>query len=131
MLSNNKNNNLVMNPFAFDDLGLNDSDLEIAEFLFYPLRNFYDKCGNYVDNKGTYHDQDDERNYGCLIPNGPEWYDNWQWSLEDLEQYIMVLYREYCEVEQIEALDSIPEEAFQQYGYHNMNYLHQILPSLK
>lgn len=43
MLNNNKNNNLVMNPFAFDDLGLNDLDSEIAKFLFYPLQTFYDK----------------------------------------------------------------------------------------
>lgn len=77
MLNNNKNNNLVMNPFAFDDLGLNDFDLEIAKFLFYPLQTFYDKYGNHVDDKGIYHDQYDERNYDCLIPNGPGWYDDW------------------------------------------------------
>lgn len=134
MLNNNKNNNLVMNPFAFDDLGLNGFDLEIAKFLFYPLQTFYDKYGNYVDDKGIYHDQDDERNYDCLIPNGPGWYDDWQWYLEDPKWYFMESDREWfegLEKEKIAALDFVPEEAFQQYGYHNMNYLHQILPSLK
>lgn len=126
MLNNNKNNNLVINPFAFDDLGLNDLDLEVAKYIFYPLNSFYDKYGNYVDNKGTFHDQDDEKNYGCIIPNGPDWYDKWQWYLEAPTWYL-----ENIEEEPIESLDSIPEEAFQQYGYHNMNYLHQILPSLK
>lgn len=126
MLNNNKNNNLVMNPFAFDDLGLNDLDLEIARYMFYPMQNCYDKYGNYVDDHGTYHDQDDELSYDCIIPNGHYWRDDWQWYLEAPTWYL-----DNIEEEQAEMLESIPEEAFQQYGYHNINYLHQILPSLK
>lgn len=126
MLNNNKNNNLVMNPFVFDDLGLNDLDLEIARYMFYPMQNCYDKYGNYVDDHGTYHDQDDELSYDCIIPNGHYWRDDWQWYLEAPTWYL-----DNIEEEQAEMLESIPEEAMQQYGYHNMNYLHQILPSLK
>ena len=123
---------MCFNPFAFDELGLNGLDLEVAKYIFYPLNNFYDKYGNYVDDKGIYHDQDDELVQNRTIVNGPCWYyDDWRWYLEEPKQYFMMLDRTSFEEEQIETLESMPEEAMQQYGYHNMNYLHQILPSLK
>lgn len=122
---------VCFNPFVFDDLNLNALDLGPAKYMFYPMQNCYDKYGNYVDDHGMYHDQDDELSYDGIISNGHYWRDYWQWYLEDPKQYFMMLDRIYFEEEQEEMLESLPEEAMQQYDYHNINYLHQVLPFLK